>query len=162
MTAPTPPTVTEGADAAHYFLAPFVFVEDEPGRGGYVLQAFGHPDMQASFADLRDPAATTGYALVRISMSPAQVATALGGPVPAEVIYVGQSLTAPLPSDKRTEVRTALNLRGQIATVKDVLRFMLLTEAGANGKPGKLQPEPDGGLFVYLGDLVVDLRITGA
>lgn len=162
MTAPTSPAITEDADAAHYFLAPFVLSADTDSEPALEVQVFARADMQASFVDLRDPAATTGYALVRTSMSPAQVATALGEPMPATVIHVGQSLTAPLPTAKRTEVRAALNLRGQIATVKDVLRFMLLTEAGANGKPGKLQPEPNGGLFVYLGDLAVDLRVSGA
>ena len=147
----TSPQVDEADDFAHYYFADWEPFEHR-GSTSYRISFFPEQSIPHSGVDLRDPGDIAGVALVRTALSPEEI-----GYLPPNVFYVGHSLTASMPPDRRTEVRRRLKVRGQITNVKDVLRFMLLTEANEAGKPGALQPEPDGGLYVYLGDLRVDL-----
>lgn len=140
--------VGEVIDTGHYYLAPYELVNRGKGDTSYEVVVFTRrPD--AEWVDLREPSQTSGYALVRSATQPTNL--------PASVVYVGKSLLAPLPMEKRAYLRSMLSLRGQVQSVKDVLYLMLLSEAGERGKPAAITPERDGAMVIYLGDLRVGL-----
>ncbi len=148
--------VSEADDAAHYYFAEFEsYVHEEFGHTATRVALFDGLGEPFDFVDLRDPGSRTGVAFVRSYLHPDLIS-----PLPRAVFYVGQGLDTPLSPTQRAECRRRLGIRGEVVTIKDVLRFMLLTEAGSAGKPGRLQSEPDGGLYVHLGDLTVDLSDT--
>ena len=158
--APDPleaPRLGEGDDSGHYYLAAFV-AQQMRGETAYTPAVFGAGAVPGSYADLRAPGTTEGYALVRSPMAPGAVLEAAGmAAMPTEVVYLGQNINEPVPQAARQAARTRLGVRGQVTTAKDVVRFMLLDEAGVKGKPNRLQPDADGHLYVHLGDLRIDL-----
>lgn len=143
----------EGTDTQHYYLDPF-YASEYRGVQRWMPTMFGAGNYGSAYVDLRDPGTSTvGYALVRAPLSPAE----LPAPMPETALYLGQNINSPLPQETRQRARQLLDLRGQISTPKDVLRYMLLNEAGATGKPVKLAPDMHGQLIVHLGELVLDL-----
>jgi hypothetical protein len=146
------------ADAGHYYFVPFVQTQYRPGVMAWAPQTFGAGNFDSAYLDLRDPAdPEAGYAFVRCPLDPATLAARIGMPLPASTYYVGQGLDAPLSDEARQGAKRLLGLRGNPSTPKEVLRTILLDEAGAKGKPGRLRGDRHGALLVYFGDLVIDL-----
>lgn len=150
------PRLAEGDDQGHYYLAAFV-PQQVRGETAYSPSVFGAGVVPSSYADLRG-SGTEGYALVRTDLTPGAVLEMSGlAAMPADVLYLGRGINGAVPQAARTAARTRLGVRGQVSTAKDVVRFMLLDEAGAKGKPNRLQADSQGHLYVHLGDLRIDL-----
>lgn len=155
MTAPNK-QVSEQDDSAHYYFADFeAYTHEEFGYQADRVALFEVLGRPFDFVDLRQPGVRTGVAFVRAYIHPDNLR-----PLPRNVFHVGQAILGPLTPTMQANVRSRLGIRRDIGTLKDVLRAVLLSEAGGAGKPKPLQPEPDGGLYVVLGDLRVDLNST--